>query len=41
LGNAGIQTNAVVPSDPVPPLTQANLIPSTYTTADAANIVVT
>jgi hypothetical protein len=41
LGNAGIQTNAVVPSDPVPPLTQANLIPSTYTTADAANIVTT
>jgi len=41
LGNAGIQTNAVVPSDPVPPLAQANLIPSNYTTADAANIVVT
>jgi hypothetical protein len=41
LGNAGIQTNAVVPSDPVPPLTQANLIPSTYTTADAANIAAT
>jgi hypothetical protein len=41
LGNAGIQTNAVVPSDPVPPLTRANLIPSTYTTADAANIVTT
>jgi hypothetical protein len=41
LGNAGIQTNAVVPSDPVPPLTQANLIPSTYTAADAANIVTT
>jgi hypothetical protein len=41
LGNSGIQTNAVVPSDPVPPLPQANLIPSTYTTADAANIVAT
>jgi len=41
LGNAGIQTNAVVPSDPVPPLAQANLIPSTYTTADAANIATT
>jgi hypothetical protein len=41
LGNAGIQTNTLVPSDPVPPLTQANLIPSTYTTADAANIITT
>jgi hypothetical protein len=29
LGNAGIQTSAVVPSDPNPPLTQANLISST------------
>ena len=27
LTNAGIQTNAVVPSDPNPPLAQANLIP--------------
>jgi hypothetical protein len=34
LGNAGIQTNTLVPSDPNPPLTQANLIPSTYTTAN-------
>lgn len=40
LGNAGIQTNAVVPSDPAPPLTQANLIQSTYTAADVANIVI-
>jgi hypothetical protein len=41
LGNAGIQTNTLVPSDPNPPLAQANLIPSTYTTAQAANAVVT
>jgi hypothetical protein len=40
LGNAGIQTYTLVPSDPNPPLAQANLIPSTYTTVDAANIVV-
>jgi hypothetical protein len=41
LGNAGIQTNTLVPSDPNPPLVQANLIPSTYTAAQAANAVVT
>jgi hypothetical protein len=41
LGNAGIQTNTLVPSDPTPPLAQANLIPSTYTAAQAANAVVT
>jgi hypothetical protein len=41
LGNAGIQTNTLVPSDPNPPLVQANLIPSTYTVAQAANAVVT
>ena len=29
LGTAGIQTNTLVPSNPNPPLTQANLIPST------------
>jgi hypothetical protein len=40
LGNAGIQTNTTVPSDPNPPLAQANLIPSTYTTQQAANAVV-
>jgi hypothetical protein len=34
LGNAGIQTNTLVPSDPNPPLTQANLIPATYTTSN-------
>jgi hypothetical protein len=41
LGNAGIQTNTLVPSDPTPPLAQANLIPSTYTAAQAANAIVT
>jgi hypothetical protein len=41
LGNAGIQTNTLVPSDPNPPLAQANLIPSTYTASQAANAVVT
>jgi hypothetical protein len=40
LGNAGIQTNTLVPSEPNPPLAQANLIPSTYTAAQAANAVV-
>jgi hypothetical protein len=40
LGNAGIQTNTLVPSNPNPPLIQANLIPSTYTAAQAANAVV-
>jgi hypothetical protein len=40
LGNAGIQTNTLVPSDPNPPLAQANLIPSTYTAGQAANILV-
>jgi hypothetical protein len=40
LGNAGIQTNTLVPSNPNPPLAQANLIPSTYTAAQAANAVV-
>jgi hypothetical protein len=34
LGTAGIQTNTLVPSDPNPPLTQANLIPATYTTSN-------
>jgi hypothetical protein len=40
LGNAGIQTNTLVPSSPNPPLAQANLIPSTYTAAQAANTLV-
>ena len=37
---AGIQTNSNIPSDPNPPLPQANLIPATYTSQQAANIVV-
>ena len=40
LGNAGVQTNTLVPSDPNPPLAQANLIPSTYTAQQAANLIV-
>jgi len=40
LGNAGVQTNATVPDAPNPPLAQANLIPSTYTAQQAANLVV-
>lgn len=40
LGNAGIQTNSTVPDMPNPPLAQANLIPSTYTSAQAANTIV-
>jgi hypothetical protein len=40
LGNAGIQTNTLVPSTPNPPLAQANLLPSTYTAQQAANLIV-
>jgi hypothetical protein len=40
LNNAGIQTNSIIPSDPNPPLAQANLIPSTYSSQQAANAVV-
>jgi len=40
LGNAGVQTNTLVPSDPNPPLAQANLIPSIYTAQQAANAIV-
>jgi hypothetical protein len=40
LGNAGVQTNATVPDAPNPPLSQANLIPSTYTAQQAANLIV-
>ena len=39
LGNAGVQTNALVPDAPNPPIPLANLIPSTYTAQQAANIV--
>ena len=40
LGNAGIMTNALVPADANPPQSPANLIPSTYTEQQAANLVV-
>ena len=40
LGNAGVQTNALVPDTPNPPIPTANLIPSTYTAQQAANAVV-
>lgn len=37
---AGIQTNSNIPSNPNPPPPQANLIPATYTSQQAANIVI-
>ena len=40
LSSAGVQTSSTVPDAPNPPLEQANLIPSTYTAQDAANLVV-
>jgi hypothetical protein len=40
LNNAGVQTNAVVPDTPNPPLAPANLILSTYSAQQAANLVV-
>jgi hypothetical protein len=40
LDNAGILTNNHIPADPNPPIPQANLIPSTYTAQQAANLVV-
>lgn len=40
LNGAGIQTNGPVPAEPNPPIPQANLIPSTYTAAQAANLVI-
>jgi len=39
LGNAGVQTNSLVPDTPNPPIPPANLIPSTYTAQQAANIL--
>lgn len=39
LSSAGIITNSSIPADPNPPLPQANLIPSTYTAQQAANII--
>jgi len=40
LDNAGISTNGPIPADANPPVPAANLIPATYTAAQAANIVV-
>jgi hypothetical protein len=40
LGNAGIPTNLTIPIAPTTPVPQATLLPSTYTQAEAANIVV-
>jgi hypothetical protein len=40
LGNAGIQTNAVVPVSANPPQSTANLLSAEYTASQAANIVV-
>ena len=41
LDSAGIATNSAIPADPNPPLNQANLIPATYSTSAAANLIVT
>jgi hypothetical protein len=41
LNHAGVQTNSTVPSAATPPIPPANLIPSTYSPAQAANAVVT
>jgi hypothetical protein len=40
LQSVGIATNSSIPADPNPPAPTANLIPSTYTAQQAANIVV-
>jgi hypothetical protein len=40
LRTVGISTNSDIPADPDPPAPTANLIPSTYTAQQAANIVV-
>ena len=40
LNNAGIGLDTSIPSDPSSPIPVANLIPATYTTAQAANLVV-
>lgn len=40
LDNAGIQTNNHVPADPTPPIANAVLIPSTYSSQEAANLVI-
>jgi hypothetical protein len=40
LGTSGIYTNSQIPSDPNPPPPQAELLPSTYTEAEAANLTI-
>ena len=40
LQSVGIATNSQIPADPNPPPPLANLIPSTYTASQAANVVV-
>lgn len=40
LGNGGIYTNTKIPSDPVPPPPEAQLLPSTYSEAQAADLVI-
>jgi len=40
LSAAGIQTNSIIPPNQIPPPAQANLIPSTYSAEQAANLVI-
>lgn len=40
LNSSGIYTNLNIPADPDPPAADAELLPSTYTEAEAANLVV-
>jgi len=40
LNSSGIYTNTKIPSDPVPPPPEAELIPSTYSEAEAASLVI-
>lgn len=40
LNSSGIYSNNKIPSDPIPPPPQANLIPSVYTESEAQNLVV-
>jgi hypothetical protein len=40
LSAAGIQTNSIIPPNQTPPPAQANLIPSTYSAEQAANLVI-
>jgi hypothetical protein len=40
LNSSGIYTNTRIPGDPIPPPPEAELLPSTYTEAEAANLVI-